>query len=480
MPEDGKTIFKNAIVLTIADFFCLIMSFVLMIFVGRKLGPELLGVYAFGNAIINIFIILCTFGLEPYIQREVSRSPEISGYLMAQIFVFKLLLYAVAVIIIGIFSIVAIDDELKRTVLWLLTGTMFFKINFMALCSFFLAHQKAIYEAAVGITLRLVYTSSGIIAMLTGKGLLTLVSLELIASVISFFIAWGLFITKIDTPFHRIRLSTIVKLIKNTWEFMVLQLVQRLFLRVDMLMLSMMTSDIATGFYSVTVRLTAAFAFIPSSLTGAFFPSLSRSAMVNTDEFVKLFKPYLRFLLLIGSGICAVLAGLSSEFIVLIFGEAFYPAGPTLALLAAVLVLDYASWPFSMSIIALDRERQSIMIFFFSAMSNIIANIIMIPLWQEQGAAISTIISFVVLILLQCRAIGYDMIKRFALFQLSFGPIMTGCLTWCTILICNSYHLGLILILTIATFSYALFAILTKSVKAEDMVMLKQFLTKKQ
>jgi len=479
MPEDGKTIFKNAILLTIADFLCLIMSFVLMIFVGRKLGPELLGIYAFSNAIINIFIIICTFGLEPYIQREVSREPEISGRLMAQIFVFKFMLYIGACIVIGILSVVAIEDELKRSVLWLLTGTLFFKINFMSLCSFFRAHQKAIYEAVVGITLRLVYTSSGIIAMLTGKGLLTLVSLELIASAIGFLIAWGLFIKKIDTPFHRVRLTTIGKLIKNTREFMVLQLVQRLFLRVDILMLSMMTNDMATGFYSVTVRLTAAFAFIPSSFTGAFFPSLSRSALVDTDEFVKLFKPYLRFLILIGSGICAVLAGLSSEFIVLIFGEAFYPAGPTLALLAAVLVLDYASWPFSMSIIALDRERQSIMIFFFSAISNIIANIVMIPLWQEQGAAISTIISFIVLLLLQCRTIGYDMIKRFSLLRLAFGPIMTGSLTWCTILLCNSYHLGLISILTIATFSYAIFAILTKSIKAEDIVILKKFLTKK-
>ena len=480
MSESGKVIFKNTVLLTSVEFFTLLMSLALIIVVGRKLGPEIMGIYAFAQSFIRLFEILCSFGLRPYIQREVSRNLGVSGKLMVQLFVLKTIIFLSCAIIIIIFDFFVIENAIKHQVIWILTGTMFFRINFTDTNAFFRAHQKANYEAAVRITLRLVYTSCGLVAILSGSGIVTLVSMEFVANMMACSVALGIYIKKIDNPFHyRISFKIMGELVRSTWEFMVLSLVQRMFNRVDMVMLSMMASDMSTGLYAVSVRLTDAFGFIPSAFTGAFFPALSRNALSNPKEFIKFFKPYLSFLLLLGSGFGAVIAGLSNDFIVLIFGKTFYEAGPTLALMAFALVLNFASWPFSTAIIALNKERQFILVFFISASSNIILNIVLIPLWQDQGAAIATILSSIILIILQFRVIGYNLLKQFQLGRLALGPLVTGCLTWCIILTVNSYGCALGWILTIAATSHILFAIITKTIDSKDLFMIRSLWRKK-
>ncbi len=479
MTANGKTIFQNTVLLSTVELLARLMSLALIIAVARKLGPELMGVYAFCMAFILIFEIFGIFGLGPYIQREVSRHPEISGLLMARIFKLKLIIFLISALIILIFSLTAINDELKRQVIWVLTVTMFFKINLEATNSFFRAHQKATYEATVRMSFRLVYTSVGLIAILSGRGLLTLVILELIAYITACCTAWGIYIKKIDSPFHRVCYPDIGRLVRTTWNFLAIQFVQTIFNSIDRVMLSMMAGDIATGLYSVSGRFTGAFGFIPSAFSGSFFPALSRNITEDFTGFVSLFKTYFRFLLLIGAGLGAVIAGLSSQFIDLVFGKAFYQASPTLFLMAIALVFRFASWPFSSIILAMNKERQSLLIFFFSASVNIILNLISIPLWQEKGAALATIASLIMLIVLQLRAIGYDTLRQFQLTRLLFGPLITGCLTYSVIQICISFNMKLSLILTGSFFSYILFSFISGALKTSDLAVAKEFIIKK-
>jgi len=479
MAKEGKTIFQNTLVLTSVELMARLMSLALIIVVARKLGPEIMGVYAFGLAFIGIFEIFGNFGLEPYIQREVSRRIDISGRLMSRIFGLKLIIFIISVVIIFIFDRIAVTDELKHQVIWILTGTMFFKINFIATNAFFRAHQKAKYEAAVRMTLRFVYTSAGMIAIFAGKGLMALVVLELIAHLTACCMAWGIYIKRIDSPFYRLSLGKTINLVKKTWEFLILQLVLTVFNSIDMVMLSMMADDLSTGFYSATVRLTGAFGFIPSAFTGAFFPALSRQAVDDPANLGRLFRPYFKFLLLLGVGLGAVIAGLSGKFMVLIFSDKFAPAGTTLTFMAFALVLRFASWPLSTITLVLNKERQNLHVFAISASANILLNMALIPMMKDQGAALATILSLIILIALQCRIIGYNMLKQFQLPWLAFGPLVIGSLTWCFVRISNSYSLGLVWILLGAVLTYIVFSLMTKVVNRKEIGMLKTFILKK-
>jgi O-antigen/teichoic acid export membrane protein len=313
MGTDSRKIFHNTLVLSLTEIMARIMSLVLIMAVARKLGPELMGIYAFGVAFVGIFQIFVNFGLEPFIQREVSRRPEIAGRLMAQIFVLKLIIYLAAVILVLILGLAAADSGLKRQVVWILTGAMFFQSNFTATNAFFRAYQKAKYEAVVRMSMRLVYTSLGLAAILSGRGLLTLVTLEFIAQAGACLLAWSLFIKRIGNPFHAVSLSHLKELMQSARDFFLIRIVQTIFNSIDLVMLSLMAGDTATGFYSVAVRLTGAFGFLPTAFTGAFLPVISRQARTDQSAFVDTFRPYYKYLFIIGLGLAIALSGLAGR-----------------------------------------------------------------------------------------------------------------------------------------------------------------------
>jgi O-antigen/teichoic acid export membrane protein len=429
MGTDSKKILQNTLMLTLTEIIARIMSLLLIMAVARKLGPELMGIYAFGVTFVGIFQIFVNFGLEPFIQREVSRRPDIAGRLMAQIFVLKLIIYLAAVILILIFSLAAVDSEVKRWVVWILTGTMFFQTNFTATNAFFRAYQKAKYEAMVRMSLRVVYTSLGLAAILSGRGLLTLVTLEFIAQAGACLLAWSLFIKRIGNPFHALGLSHLKKLILSARDFFLIRIVQTIFNSIDLLMLSLMAGDTATGFYSVAVRLTGAFDFLPTAFTGAFLPVISRQARTDQSAFVNTFRPYYKYLFIIGLGVAVALSGLAEGWIVFLFGTSFKLAAPTLVALSIALMLTFANWSISNAIIALDKEKLMLKIFGLCAGFNILLNLLLIPKFQHNGAAWATVASQTLLLVLQLAALGRNLLASLTLGRLSIKPLLAGVIT---------------------------------------------------
>jgi O-antigen/teichoic acid export membrane protein len=480
MNTDGRIIFHNTFLLSLTEFLAGLMSFILIMVVARQLGPELMGVYAFGIVFVGFFHIFVNFGLEPYIQREVSRHQKIAGSLMAQVFVLKLIIYLISAIFILIIGLAIADDELKRSVIWILTGAMFFKAQFLATNAFFRAYQKAKYEAWVRLSLRLVYTCAGLTVIFSGRGLLALVSAELVVQAAACCFAWGLFITRIATPFKNVTFIHLKELLKTTWRFFLIRMVQMIFNAIDLVMLSFMAGDVVTGFYAAAVRLTAAFGFLPNAFSGAFLPTLSRTSAENLADFGRVFDPYFRFLLLIGVGLGAIIAGLSENIVVLLYGHDFLPATSTLALMAVALVLTFINWPLSNAIIALDRERHLLRIFSICAGANIIFNLGLIPVLMDKGAAWATIFSQFGLLILQGKAMGAEARKMMNLKHLFCGSLTSGLLTWTFIQMLGAYNFGLPLKLMGAIIIFLFLALITKTLRISDLVQGKKYFALRQ
>ncbi len=428
MNEGGRKIARNAAVLTGTEILARVMSLVLIMAVARRLGPELLGVYAFAAALIGLLGVFTNFGLEPYIQREVGRRPDSAGSLFDRVFSLKLALYALCLIAAVALSFILAEPGLKRQVIWILAVSLFFTTNMTGTNAFFRGLEKAHYEAAVRLSSRLFYTSAGLVALLSGLGLLALVSLELAASAGACFAAWRLFAKKAARPFSSIGVKGLMELVRAAKEFFYLRVVQTVFNLIDLVMLSLMTGDTATGLYSATVRLVGAFGFLPGALTGAFLPALSRRGGEGDDDpgFAEVFRPYFKNLLILGVGLAAGLAGSAQAIMVFLFGPSFAPAGTTLAVMALALLITFANWSLSNAIIALDMERRMVRLFAAAAGFNIAANLIAIPLWRYNGAAWATAASQALLLALQLNCLGRDLVSGLGLVRLSARPLLAG------------------------------------------------------
>lgn len=430
MQTTGARIFQNTVILTITEIMARGLGLLLMMAVARKLGPVAMGIYAFGLSFIGIFEIFVNFGFETYIQREVGRNPDSATQLWSQTFSLKVGIYSICLAVIcALIPFFAVETP-KREVVLILAIAMFFRTNMTATCAFFRARQIAHYEALIRMVLRLGYTSAGIYAVITGWGLITLVSLECVALAAAFFTGWWLFIRKIGMVSLRFKWKGTLNLARSTWNFFLIRIVQTVFNSIDLVMLSLISGDVSTGYYSVTVRLIGAFGFIPSAITGAFLPVLSRNRMENGSAFHDLFRIYFKWVLFIGTGIAAILAGLPGDIIRFLFGTAFIPATPTLVWMAIALLITFANWPLSNAIIAMDKEHLMLKIFAVCAVTNIGLNLLLIPALNDQGAAIATITSQFLLLFLQSMVIGKRFLIQADVFKVTIGPVTSGLICW--------------------------------------------------
>lgn len=429
MSDTSRSIALNAAVLTGSEMVARVLSLVLIMVVSRRLGPAVMGIYAFGVTLIAILEIFTNFGLMPYVQREMGRRPERAVELFDQVFSLKLVIYLACLGAAVGLSFLLAEPGLKRQVIWILAGAMFFNTNMVGTNAFFRGLHRAHYEAAVRLGSRLFYTLTGMAAVLAGYGLLTLVGLEAIATVGACLAAWLLFALKVGRPFKRITLAGARRLFDVAKSFLALRLVQMIFNSIDLIFVSVMAGNAATGLYSVTIRLTEAFIFVPAALTGAFLPVLSRhrgSEPGQDDErFIPVFRPYFKQMVIAGAGLAGVMAGTAPRLIVFLFGPQFAAAGTTLILMTLALFLTFINWSLSSAIIALDLENRIVRLFAWSAGFNIVANLIAIPIWQHNGAAATTVLSQGLLLALQINCLG-DLAGRAGLIGLTARPLAAG------------------------------------------------------
>jgi O-antigen/teichoic acid export membrane protein len=430
MKAANRKIARNTILLSATEFLTRMVSLVLVIFVARRLGPGMMGIYAFALTFVNFFDIFIGFGLERYIQREVGRQPDLAGPLFSQVFALKLLAYLCSAVVIVILSLTIVEGDLKRWVVWLLSLSLFFRTNITSSNCFFRAHQQVKYEALVVISFRLIYGGAGLAAILSGQGLLTLSAIELTAQAVACSLAWWLFIKKIGNPFHRVTWNNLMTLVRSTKDFLFIRVVLTVYASLNMFMLSFMTGDVVTGMYSAALRLCGSFDFLPDAFTGAFLPVMSLQIKSGWESFASVFRPFFKYLLVIGLGLTAFLGGMAESFIMLIFGPAFKPAIPTLTILALSLSLTFVNIALSNGLIAMDRERKIEWIILLAAVFNLGLNLALIPVYQQNGAAGATLISEVLVLFLMLQAMGWRQVMVLGLGRVTLRPLLAGLLSF--------------------------------------------------
>jgi O-antigen/teichoic acid export membrane protein len=477
MEAAHRRIALNTVLLSATELLTRLVSLVLVIFVARRLGPGMMGIYAFALTFVNFFDIFVNFGLDRYIQREVGRQPDLAGPLFSQVFTLKLLIYLSSAVLIVILSLTIVEGELKRWVVWLLSLSLFFRTNIISSNSFFRAHQQAKYEALVVISFRLVYGGAGLTAILSGRGLLTLAGLELAAQAGACFLAWWLFIKKIGNPFHRVNWRSLLDLARATKDFLLIRVALTIFISLNTFMVSFMAGDVVTGFYSAALRLSSSFDFLPEAFTGAFLPELSRRCAQGWEAFGAVFRAYFKYLLIIGLGLAAVLGGLAEGFILLVFGPAFKPAIPTLGLLALVLLLDFTTLSLSNGLIALDRERRIVWIILAAAGLNFCLNLALIPVYRQNGAAAATLVSEILVLLLMLQAMGWRQVRVLGLGGVMLRPLLAGLLTFGLGRALVAWQINFFAQLALMALGFLLFLVSTGALSREELLAAWELLT---
>ena len=256
-----------------------------------------------------------------------------------------------------------------------------------AMQAVFMANERNELLAAYFILQRLVGTAIGLLALAEGYGVVAVAGGYAAGAIVGLVVAAFLMARRLGFPRLRLDRARWPRLARASLPFAVHESFTLLLLKLDAVLLSLLSTQAAVGRYGAASRLYESTFFITFAITGAVAPMYVYLTRDSTPTVGAVFERSIK-LALVALVPCAVaFAALSEPLLVLFFGESFRDAAPTLELLSASAVFMGVIGLCS-TLISL-RMNPVMMVRLTSAMVvlNVVFNLALQPKYGDRAAA---------------------------------------------------------------------------------------------
>lgn len=378
-----------------------ISTLVLSILITRVLGARTWGEYSVVISYMTFFYVFTEFGLNGIAAREFSKKKVVT---YKDFFAFFASRFLITLIVIGV-GIIALNyfnypQHLKNAIYISQIGILFFSLgsSFNAIFQAKHSYKYLFFITLVGVVVSL----TAVVAVITANpSNIAWLFVPMILGDVVKFLAAAFYSTKLLSSFT-IEISK--KLMKfyfiTALPLGIALIFNTLMTQIDRLMLSVMVPALELGFYSLSYKLFDIALVIPTFFMNAAFPILVKRYAEKKNYSLGFTQSYF-FLFIASIAITVFSIGLGWVFIPLVWGQEMVPSIITFNILMSGSILFYTSSSISWCFVIENKMKYLIYIYLSGFLLNFSLNIIAIRMYGYIGAAITTIITeLVVLILL--------------------------------------------------------------------------------
>jgi len=364
------------------------------------LGPEIFGGYSFLNTVIITGIIISSFGLDTYFVRETSRDLNIGNQLLPSVLGFKIISSLIVISgIFVVFNFILLDKYLVKL---LLIYSIVICLNSLSQSFWYYgnAFQKFQFHAGLWAFSNIIKVPFVWIFILINQNLYMIVYALILSEIISLVVSGYTVQKYFNLYIFNVTFNDILPLLKKVWSLAIIFILSALYFRIDQMMLELMKGDRAVGIYSASFKLIEFLTIIPGTVTVAALPGLVSNYSENIDDFRNSFYRVITLLGVSGAVIGLLLYIFSKQIILLLYGALFFDSILSLNILSGVVFFLFVNGYLAYITIATNNDRAVVGILVVSTTLNVLLNCYLIPIYSHAGAAISTLISEIVMFLL--------------------------------------------------------------------------------
>ena len=372
------------------------VGFFVTVMVARYLGPERFGILAYAISMTSLFAAAGHMGLSGLIVREIVKDPEERPAILGSTFVLKFLGYAV-----GFFSLLvyALFFEVHQSkefwVLIIVASSLFFK-PFDVLDFWFQAHVQARSITIARSLSLLVSACFNILIVLVGANLLLFAFTTPLQSFLAAcLLLWrfratsDLFITSWRFSFQKAK-----ELLSQGWIIFLGAIFATIYLKLDQVMLKWFVGPEEVGIYAVAATLSEAWYFVPAAIVASIFPKLIKLKESDPALFKHRLQQTFEILFVIALAVAVVMSFMAEPLINIFFGENYQASASILAIHIWAALFIFMRAAFSKWILIEDALIFSLISQGFGALANVGLNLLLIPKYGGQGAAVATLLSY--------------------------------------------------------------------------------------
>jgi len=373
----------------------LALSLLLSVLLARYLGPEQFGIYNYALAFVSIFQILSSLGLNGIVVRDLVEHPnqdrEILGTSFALRFIGSLLSIILTVIIVMLFD--HTDGQILPLIILLSLSNVAYAFQTVS----FYFESKVLSKYVVKANLFSQTSYYTLLAILIfSEASLTLIAIAFVLqSVVNAILLCFIYSAQKQKIFAwQFQLNRAKSLLSRSWPLILSSFGAIIYLKIDQIMLGQITSNTEVGVYSVAVRFSEVWYFIPNLIVASCFPSLLKIREKSHQEYnIRLQKLY--DLLMLGAlSLSIVMTFLSYPLINSLYGQSYQNSATILSIHIWASIFIFMRALLSKWLIAEDLYIFSFVTHSSGAIVNLILNLFLIPSFGGVGAAIATVISY--------------------------------------------------------------------------------------
>ncbi|WP_409200800.1 flippase [Methanobrevibacter sp. DSM 116169] len=471
-----RTSFLNMSWLMVSQIITSICAFIWTILIARYLGVNDYGILGFAISITGIFAITVDMGISTHIVRKISINQNIASKYLGNAIPLKSFFSLITFFILLLILIFLKFDELTIIVTLLFTIEMFFKSMAGLFNGSFQAVEEGKYQAIGNIILNIILLIFILISIFCNFGLIGIALAYLFSNFIVMIYLYIKIKTNVTIPEYELDKDFCIKLTKVSLPFAFYTLFHTIYYSIDITMLTILVGEYASGLYNASYKLINVLTLFYTIYTAVIFPVMSKFYKNNESLLNITFEKSMKYLLAITVPIAVVTSIYAKDLILLVYGSQYILASSVLSILIWTVCLLFINGAASILLNASYKEVAVTKIYAIAAIFNVIANLILIPMYQANGAAVATVLSDILIFILAfyvLRKTGYAPRKSLLkdLFKIILGSIILG-------LVLYFLNLSLFVGLIIGVIIYLIALLLLKIIDDDDMYIIKEILGK--
>jgi O-antigen/teichoic acid export membrane protein len=427
MAEHVKTLFKGASIFFVGLLISKVFTYIYRLIIARGMGPETYGIFSLCFAIISVVSALAIFGLpnaiERYVPYHINDKPKVKGIILFALqvgcissIIAVVLLYLLSGTLAQLFKNEAILEPLK-----VFTFSIFPLFVITIYNSISKAFKKIEYQVyAYNIIYSIVNVSAAAIAIIFSFGIMGL-AYGFLAATIAAAIALFILIERTKfTLFDKIIPTFIRKEIASfSWPLVLVGMFGLIIGYTDTILLGYFMNETFVGLYNSAIPTANLLLVVPLSVISMLVPTTAE--LLSREKLNDVKHSYLittEWIFLVNFPLFLIFLLFPQQILEVLFGSAYSTAGLSLTVLSLGFFIYSIAQPALKMMELTNKTKFLAVITASAAVLNVALNIILIPIFGINGAAIASAVSFIGLFVITFFKV--NVIEKYPLFSSNF------------------------------------------------------------
>jgi O-antigen/teichoic acid export membrane protein len=467
--------------LLLSQIIAIVFGFFYTIYMARYLGAEGFGLISFAMAFTSIFAVITDFGLNTVTTREVSRNKCLTLKYINNVILIKIILVIITLLLVIITLDIFKYPQSTLYVVYLFMLSTILSSFVQNFNSIFQSFQKMEYQALGVIVNNTILLCGTFVAI---KYSFDVVGFSLIYVTANFIvliysvIVYNLKFLKFNFPNQNlIDTQFSINMIKEAFPIFLSALFSVVAFKIDIVMLSIIKGDMIVGTYSASYKLIEILLFLPAAFTISILPIFSK--MFVKKRALNILKHSYQFsvkiLLSIALPITILIMVFSNDIILFLYSLKYSDSVFVLQILIWTIPPSFLTYVLGTLLVSINKQQIVLKTTIIVTVFNIFMNLILIPYLSYIGAAIVTVLTQFILLIIYYISVSH-IFHRIKLSETIIKPVVASLVM--LLLLYIALRINNVFMIILAILSYLIVLLKIKTFNTEEIFLFKSLLDK--